>query len=233
MKDSSYYGEPRPEVHTLLPPSYDRVLEVGCGAGAFSRSLKATSETWGVEPVAGAAEKAARHLTRVLNGKYDDVAPGIPDDYFDLVICNDVIEHMDDHDRFLLSVRSKMRANGWIVGSVPNMRNYRVLHELLVRKDWQYRDYGILDRTHLRFFTEKSLRRALEGAGFRLEALVGMNSAIQSNDDALNVAKRLFFSCVSLATFGTYNDIRFLQFGFRARKAPDPEAWEAKQQSTS
>ena len=202
----------------LLPPHFNKVLEVGCGVGAFSRSLPSASEKWGVEPVSLAAEKAACHLTRVLRGKYDDVASQIPDGYFDLAICNDVIEHVEDHDRFLASVHTKLREGGCIIGSVPNMRNYRVLFELLVRRDWQYRDYGILDRTHLRFFTEKSLRRALEANGFHIETLIGLNCAIQDVDDALNVAKRVFFWSSSAFTLGRYRDIRYLQFGFRAKK---------------
>ena len=209
----------------LLPPTYEKVLEVGCANGAFSAALKLASETWGVEQVQAAAAKAALRLTHVLNGKYDEVADRIPADYFDLAVCNDVIEHVEDHDRFLASIHEKLRPRACLIGSVPNVRNYRVLYELLVHRDWQYGDYGILDRTHLRFFTEKSLRRALERSGFDVEVLVGINSSIQRVDDALNMAKRAFFSCVSAATLGRYRDIRYLQFGFRARKgSQDPTA---------
>ena len=95
------------------------------------------------------------------------------------MVCNDVIEHMADHDRFLRQIRGHIAPGGVLIGSVPNMRHYRALFELLVLRDWDYRDSGVLDRTHLRFFTARSLRRSLTRAGF------------ESGQGSANVARRL------------------------------------------
>jgi len=206
-------------MRAFLPASYDKVLEVGCGAGAFWQSLGLASQVWGIEPVAAAAQAAAKRVARVLQGTYEDVADQIPESYFDLIVCNDVIEHMVDHERFLCSVHEKLRPGGYLVGSVPNLRNYRVLYELLVRRDWQYTDVGIMDRTHLRFYTEKSLRRTLTMHGFEVEVLVGIKSTIQGTLDPLDIAKRVFFGALSIATFGGYADIKYLQLAFRAQRS--------------
>lgn len=97
----------------------------------------------------------------MLNGTYDDVSGDLPDNYFDLIVCNDVIEHMIDHDDFFEKIKQKMAPNATILMSIPNVRYIRNLLRLLLFKDWQYEDAGVLDRTHLRFFTEKSLRNTL------------------------------------------------------------------------
>lgn len=86
----------------------------------------------------------------------DRTAAALPDQHFDMVICNDVIEHMVDHDHFLEHIKTKMRPGACIVGSIPNVRHLTALFKLLVAKDWPYSASGILDRTHLRFFTENS-----------------------------------------------------------------------------
>jgi 2-polyprenyl-3-methyl-5-hydroxy-6-metoxy-1,4-benzoquinol methylase len=133
----------------------------------------------------------------------------LPENYFDLVICNDVIEHMPDHDAFFDSIGGKLRDGGYLVASIPNMRYYYCLRELLLRKEWVYRDHGIMDRTHLRFFTERSIRRTLSDHGFSVEVLRGINSL----KGAKRVLRAMFFVVLTL---GYYADILFQQFGFRA-----------------
>lgn len=85
----------------FLPVAYSRVLEIGCADGEFRQNLTGEHEYWGVEPVRSAANTASKRLDNVLVGTYAEVEGDIPNDYFDLVICNDVIEHMVDHDKFL------------------------------------------------------------------------------------------------------------------------------------
>ncbi len=211
--DRGYFQSTRPEMMAFLPQRCQRTLELGCGEGGFSASLRPGVETWGIERDAQAAAVAATRLHRVLHGAYDQVARELPDDYFDVVICNDVIEHVPDHDALLQSLRAKLVSGGHLVASIPNMRHFPTLAELLFKKDWRYRNAGLLDRTHLRFFTERSIRRTLEENGFRIEVLRGINQPRSSR-------KRLITNLIALLTLGYYADIRYQQFAVRARKIP-------------
>jgi 2-polyprenyl-3-methyl-5-hydroxy-6-metoxy-1,4-benzoquinol methylase len=193
-----------------------RVLEVGCGEGAFAASLAGATEKWGIEPNATAAGIASERLDRVLTGRFDEVSAQLPERYFDLVICNDVIEHMPDHDRFLRDIQHHIADGGALVGSVPNIRNYKVLFDLLFLGDWRYQDSGIMDRTHLRFFTRHSLRRSLTDAGYHIDMLTGLNGSL-SPGRAKWAWPRFLFGCLWIGiTMGTARDIIPAQFGFRA-----------------
>jgi 2-polyprenyl-3-methyl-5-hydroxy-6-metoxy-1,4-benzoquinol methylase len=202
----------------FLPSSYSRVLEIGCGAGAFAAELRRGCEIWGVEPSAPAAGRAQAVFTQVLVGRYDEVAQQIPNDYFDLLVCNDVIEHMADHDSFFCSVKSKLRKGAHIVGSVPNVLNYKMLFELIVRRDWLYRESGILDRTHLRFFTRKSLQRTLDLHGLKIEKLAGITSDIGRTSGVKGSLTNAALILCWAASLGAYRDLQYQQLAFRAVK---------------
>jgi len=207
-------------MHAFLPERFERVLEIGCDEGDFSGELKA--ETWGVEPVAEAAALAGTKLHKVLVGTFEQVRDQLPRDYFDVVVCNDVIEHMVDHHVFLREIIPFLKPDGVLVGSIPNVRFYTNLFEVLLLRDWRYRDLGILDRTHMRFFTERSLRRDLADAGFRIELFRGIHGGARRMKFGLkdNQLPRALFGCLLLGlSLGTWRDILWLQFGFRvARK---------------
>ena len=209
MKSDRYHSGHRPEMTQFLPARYRTVLEIGCGEGGFAGSLGTGCEIWGVEMHETSAKLASQRLHRVLIGSYDAVCRDMPENYFDLVICNDVIEHMPDHDAFFESISGKLRDGGYLIASIPNMRYYYCLRELLLRKEWVYRDEGIMDRTHLRFFTERSIRRTLAGYGFSIEVIRGINRL----KGVRRVSRALLFI---ILTLGYYTDILFQQFGFRA-----------------
>jgi len=103
QKDDSYYLLSRPELIPFLPKNLEsmKVLEVGCGAGNFGTHFECT-EYWGIEPNESMAKHARLILNKVLLGNYDEVSDLLPDHYFDLVVCNDVIEHMQDAELFLI-----------------------------------------------------------------------------------------------------------------------------------
>ena len=180
--NTSYYAKERPEVVPFLPTVATRVLEVGCSEGRFRANLPKTSEYRGVELSAEVARVAATVLDAVLVGTYGEVAAELPAHYFDLVICNDVIEHMPDHDAFLEDIKQKMAPGAHLVGSVPNVRYLPNLKQLLVRKEWRYADWGVLDRTHLRFFTRQSWEQTLREHGFVIEAIAGIKRRRSGRD---------------------------------------------------
>lgn len=209
--DRQYYQYIRPEMLSFLPLTIKNVLEIGCGEGRFLSQVSVTGEKWAVEMDSASGQLAAKRGLRVLTGAYDQVVSQIPETFFDVIICNDVIEHMADTDWFLESIKTKLKDGGVIIGSVPNVRYFPNLVELLILKDWRYRDSMILDRTHLRFFTEKSLQRTLQENQFTVEVLTGINPSH-------NLAKRWVMQCLCWLTFGFLADTQFLQFGFRARR---------------
>lgn len=207
MVDQSYYQMSRSEIVPLVPKTAKRILEIGCAAGGFRRNFSDGIEYWGVEPVESAASQAQALKMRVLCGTYDAVANQIPDGYFDVVVCNDVIEHVIDTKAFLSSVGRKLVPEGRLVGSVPNIRFIGILKMLLVRRDWLYEDSGIMDRTHMRFFTPKSFRRVLQESGFEVERLEGIGSR------RMKWIKRILWPIFWVIG----EDLCHMQFAFRAQ----------------
>lgn len=207
---SPYYQGARKEVARFLPEQYSRVLEVGCGEGGFHVNLNPDCEHWGIEPVPRAADIARHKLHKVIEASYHEALGLLPDNYFDLVICNDVVEHMVDPDEFFRTIKQKLSGKASLVGSIPNVRYIGNLFELLFLKDWKYKDDGILDRTHMRFFTDKSIKRAFCENGFSVEEYAGING-VERNLFPLRVLVKNAF----IVLLGS--DTRFLQFGFRIR----------------
>ena len=214
----SYHGQNREEVVMFLPKSYSKVLEVGCGEGTFLRYINPDAEVWGIEPNKLAANKASEIYHVVYNDFFDNVLSEIPDNYFDLVICNDVIEHMADHNDFFNKIKNKMTSHGFIVGSVPNVRFINNLFNLLILKDWRYKESGVLDYTHLRFFTEKSLKKTFLDNGFGVKMFEGLNSVFVRKYTKNIIIENAVTFIIILFSFGFYSDVRFVQFGFQLQK---------------
>ncbi len=208
-----YFRYSRSELTLLIPSGATRVLEVGCGAGSFRAHFPKTVEYWGIEPNADAAEVAKETLFRVLPGSYQEVESHLPEKYFDLVVCNDVIEHMADHDWFFDNIKCRLADKGFLMGSVPNVRFVDNLRGLLFRRQWEYVDEGVLDRTHLRFFTYQSLLDTFNRHDFEVETCVGVNSIIKKKSNPFRrLRKALKWRAILARLFG--NDSQYLQFAF-------------------
>ena len=164
-----YYTYSRPDIQRLVPQDARRILDIGCAAGALGHALKQKTgaEVWGVEYVPEAAALAAERLDRVLTGKIEDVLPQLPDTFFDVIICADVLEHLIDPWQVLSCLRGKLAAGGKVVASIPNVRHWSVIKGLL-EGSWRYEEAGILDRNHLRFFTWHSCQALFSSTGFTI-----------------------------------------------------------------
>lgn len=171
-----YYQSERRELLPYIPRQGSKLLDVGCGEGAFAMMLKREcgyTEAWGMEFDDKAAQVAATRLDRVLHGDAAQTLADLPDGYFDLVCMNDVIEHLMWPEEFLNRLRAKLSPNARIFCAVPNIRQYRLLWNLLQYQDFEYTDGGLLDRTHLRFFTRRTFLSMLNRAGYEPVSVVG------------------------------------------------------------
>ncbi len=169
---TDYYGYARPEVRDLVPAGARQILDIGCGAGALGASLKQRQRchVTGIEAVPEAATAARAHLDDVRSGDAFEELAALPLEHFDTIILADMLEHVADTDGLLSLARERLAPSGRLVLSIPNVRHWSVLMPLLAGR-WDYREAGILDRTHLRFFTRHSMREALEQNGFWIEAM--------------------------------------------------------------
>ena len=212
-----YWSQPRPELIPFITQRRARVLEVGCAEGRFLATLPGVEETWVIEPTQ-AAEVAQSRLQHVFQGTFQECEANLPLRHFDVIICNDVIEHMTDHDDFLARIGAYLAPGGAIIGAIPNVCFYDNMFDYLFEKDWHYTDAGILDRTHLRFFTETSLRDSLIRHGFTIEELSGINKDYLVARTSRGYRRLTLAKLLAAVTFGWFDDIRYLQFGFRAIK---------------
>lgn len=189
-KSSSYFENTRTDIEPAIPLFSDSVLEIGCGTGATLAWLKTTGRcksTTGIELVAQQAECAARVVDRVIQGNVEaiDLAPFT--ECFDLILCLDVLEHLNDPWALIEQINRMLKPGGRLVASIPNIRHISVLAPLLVQGQWTYRERGILDKTHLRFFTKKSAIQLMTGSGLKLTFIKGLGLQSKSISSMLNM----------------------------------------------
>lgn len=207
---ATYPESPRAEMIRFVPSNARKIIDIGCHTGSFGLRLKQESprEVWGIElnPVSAAA--ASTRLDHVLVGKFD-VSSAIPNNYFDAVIFNDVLEHMEDPWEALRVARTKLSESGIIVASIPNLRHIDNIIHILRDKDFRYEAVGVRDRTHLRFFTETSIRRMFLECELSVIELKGINERWWTESVSRRIAFRLFPNALQ--------DMKYLQFAVVAR----------------
>jgi len=210
-KPTEYFQEARPEMLQFVPVHCRRVLDVGCAEGAFGESLKRTRgiEVWGVEPTKSAVAKATSKLDRVIEGVFGP-ENALPAGSFDCILFNDVLEHMLAPEMALRYARSLLAPGGVVVASVPNIRYYPTVKQLIMHARWEYVDSGILDRTHLRFFTHSSIVNMFDREGFAIDSICGIHPYRGPSGP-----RRFVWWLLRLAdrlAGNRFDDMRFLQF---------------------
>jgi GT2 family glycosyltransferase/2-polyprenyl-3-methyl-5-hydroxy-6-metoxy-1,4-benzoquinol methylase len=176
-QDSTYFNHVRPEILGLIPDSARRVLDIGCGAGRLGEALKTrqAAEVVGIELDEQAADAARQRLDRVVNGDVEELALEFGPGAFDAIICGDILEHLREPERLLRRAREWLTPDGCLIASIPNVRHHSVICSLL-QGNWTYQSAGLLDRTHLRFFTRREIEKIFVRAGFAVEGLWSVNA---------------------------------------------------------
>lgn len=162
--------------HTLLLdeiPNNSKVLEIGTASGYLGKYLveQKNCEVWGVEPVSDLYNDALScGYKKLINKTAEEFIEGVDIEInsADIVFLGDVLEHMVSPEKVLLGLKKYLKPGGKFVISMPNIAHYSIRLHLLGGK-WEMADAGILDRTHLRFFTRDSAVQMLESCGLTVE----------------------------------------------------------------
>lgn len=158
-----------------------RVLELGCGHGAVTEKLQARGCTvWAVDIDAEGVEAAAPFAQRtfVADLERTDIGTLIgSDERFDRIVLGDVLEHLRNPRALLEQLTGRLDEGGRLLASVPNVA-HADLRLLLMQGRWPYQPLGLLDRTHVRFFTVDSLRELLTESGWTIERLERILSGV-------------------------------------------------------
>ena len=158
---SGYYAGARTEIFPYLPKQPKRLLELGCSAGGTIAAIKELHPTlWaaGVELHKESAQTAQKHADMIWQGTVEETpwAHEIAAGSLDAILCLDILEHLVDPWKVVKQLSLLLAPGGQLIISIPNIRNWKFIAKLFFKGDFNYRDAGLLDRTHLRFFTRQS-----------------------------------------------------------------------------
>jgi len=167
-----YYSVLRNEISDLLPSNFDSLLDIGCGNGATAKWIKDTYgvRVIGVELVDDAANQARTLLDQLYQINVSSELSEIEHELssVDVILLLDILEHLVEPWDLLDSIHDLITKNVEIIVSIPNVRNFKVLLPLIFKGTWTYTNSGILDRTHLRFFTKKSMEDMFLRSGYEV-----------------------------------------------------------------
>lgn len=216
IQQDVYLDDPREEFADFIPSSARRAVDIGCGKGGFGRTLRERlgQGAWigGIESVDAQAHaaRAGHGFDEVVSGYYPEAMPESWSN-LDLMCFMDVLEHLYDPWAVLDACHDALAPDGRVLASIPNIQYFPVLLDAL-RGRWDYEDTGTLDRTHVRFFTRRSIVEMFHRAGFEVERIEGVNDVLsQFRYRHLRAAADLF------------GDARYLHMSVVARRMSRPE----------
>jgi SAM-dependent methyltransferase len=169
VPDRFYLGESSAAVLGRVPAEATRILDVGCGGGGNARVLAAQGKSVdGVTHSVGEAEEAGKYCAHVYAYDLEKGLPELPPDRrYDAVICSHVLEHIAYPDRLLTDISACLAATGVLIVALPNLLLWKNRLRLLLGR-FEYTESGLMDYTHVRWYSFASARRLLERHGFRI-----------------------------------------------------------------
>ncbi|MDD2420865.1 MAG: class I SAM-dependent methyltransferase [Heliobacteriaceae bacterium] len=217
--EDSYFEGCNESLLQFVNPGACCLLDVGCAAGNLGARLKKSREiqVFGVEQAPAVAQKAAKKLDGVICGNIETLALPFPPETFDHVIFGDVLEHLKNPWAVLTRVKPLLKKDGSVIASIPNVGHISVLAGLIAG-NWTYTTAGLLDKTHLRFFTLKEIQRLFAATGFRMGRICGLAPPPDSRETALIEAIRDICSRLNLPADQFPDQARIYQYVCEAFK---------------
>lgn len=174
--DAHYYCYERRNFISFIHNSSDstlNILEIGCGMGATLGYIKNTypnANIYGVELNSNIADIAKHYIPTIICGNIESMELPYEENFFDYIIFADVLEHLINPHIVLSKIKKYLKPSGCILASIPNIMHYSVILDLL-KGNFTYQDSGILDKTHLRFFTLNEINHLFSYCGYKVSLI--------------------------------------------------------------
>ena len=207
-KPQSYFGLIRNDVIALVPLKSKRILDVGCAngfTGFAAKQLRGDRLVVGVEVSAQAAMEARKRLDKVIEGNIEKLTLDYPDNYFDCILCADVLEHLRNPWLVLQKLHPLLSNDGVLIASIPNIRHIVPILKILLNR-FEYEESGICDNTHLRFFTLHTMKKMFQECNYSIE------------DIKYNYHKTWKHRLMHITTFGLLKQLSIYQHLLVAKK---------------
>lgn len=167
VKKNEYFSNVRMDIISLIPPNHNqKILEIGAGGGntlLYIKENNIASEVMGIELMKIENSNQGNPLIdkfQIANIEQDDI--DAEEKYFDIIICADVLEHLNDPWAAVDKIQKYLKKNGLLIVSIPNIREWKTLFAIVFKGEFNYQqEGGIMDRTHLRFFCKKNMYQLL------------------------------------------------------------------------
>ncbi len=204
-KGRNYFSGARRDFISALPrdPAAS-ILEIGCGTGdtgALALAQHCCSRYCAVELMPAAAAEARTKVTEVVSGDVERVDLPWTAGSFDALLMSEVLEHLVDPWAVLRRLRALMKPGAVVFSSSPNVSHHSVIR-MLLRGSWRLTEVGIMDRTHLRWFTPRSYRELFEMTGYRVDSVESVSrlrwKARLASSLMMGRARYLFWSQINL-----------------------------------
>lgn len=215
-KSAAYFSICRTDILKFVPAKRDnRILEIGAGSGDTLLEAKQNGLAGYVAGVDLTEVKDSNQthpaIDRFIIGNIESLELDFEDNFFDVILCGDVLEHLIDPWKCLGRLRHLLRDGGVIIASIPNVRYWKISMGLLFGGRWPYADAGILDRTHLRFFVKQTVHDLFTETGFTVNTVESQGPQRKWGGAAWVLNK---------LTMGMLTDMLTFQFVIMAEKHP-------------
>jgi 2-polyprenyl-3-methyl-5-hydroxy-6-metoxy-1,4-benzoquinol methylase len=218
-KESVYYTNSRSDLLSRIPKNPDqKILELGAGGGDTILAIKElgmAKEVVGIElfKLSGTNQGHAA-IDRMIFADIEKDKIDLSNDYFDVIICGDVLEHLVDPWATMSRLNHWLKPNGTFILSIPNIREFKALYTIYATGNFKYDPSGgILDKTHLRFFCKKNMKEMMQGVNTNIESITPSFQFIGIFERGLNQRR-----IINAITFGFLEEFLALQYVITAKK---------------
>jgi 2-polyprenyl-3-methyl-5-hydroxy-6-metoxy-1,4-benzoquinol methylase len=223
MKQTPAHSVVNQELLRLIPDDARRVVEIGCMLGAMARTWRAAhpdAEYVGVDIDPDYAHAAAEHCTLTLAGDVERLEPKDFDQLFpsDVWIFGDCLEHLRDPWALLRRIRERIDPQGCLLACIPNAQHWSVQWRL-ASGQFRYEDSGLLDRTHIRWFTRTTMLEMFAGAGWRMEQGLARFLPASAQQEAMLQGIRALAQSAGLDPETAVRDATPFQYVFKVEPA--------------